>query len=601
MAAGKRRKKKKSAAPLIALLLLIALSIGAVVYVHAHYNIAMGSFFPKGEPIDLRGKNVSVRQYNEIARRCPDETVLWDVPIGPWRYDCLSEAIAVENFTSDEVENFSYFPSLGYVDARSADCSAEIMELIRRFPSLNVVWNVPIGSARYDSRSEELEVGDFSMDEVKNFAYFASLKRVDATAARCWPEIMALREALDEGIDLKWNVLIGSESFPHTTKELKLPEGVSAAEVGEKLAYLPEVRMVDTTDARFDRAALDELRAQYPKLRFLFKVTIAGESFRSNTENISIPESAALDLSELLDHGGDFPELKIINLGSRHMSLDDVIAIREAYDGVEVICRVTVCGRELSTDIRDRELDLSRYRIEDLGEVDKAIRAIPTLEKVYLCDCGIDNETLAALRDKYDGQTEIVWRVYLNGVDCRTDADNFCMSKYSNEWGKLYYDAAEPIKYCTNMVTLDLGHANFDRIDFVTTMPRLRFLIIVGAPVTSLEPLRNSTELYYLEMFFTAVRDLEPIQKLPNLRHLNISHCRLDDYTQLFEMKQLERLWWVDSGLTEAQQQELRDALPNTQICFWAWNDDAVGNYWRDDPSYREMRDNLGMNYNVIA
>lgn len=597
--AVRKRKKKKSAAPLIALILILALAIGAAAYVYTHYNIAMGSFFPKDEPIDLRGKNVSVRQYREIARRYPDAVVLWDVPIGPWRYDCLSEAIAVENFTADEVENFSFFPSLRLVDARSADCSDEIMQLIAAYPSLELRWMVPVGAQRFDNRSEEIAIGDFTMAEVKNFAYFNALKRVDATAASCYAEIMAMRELLGEDVDIKWNVVIGGESFPHTTKELTLPEGVTAEELREKLQYLPDTRMVDTTKVRFDRTELGMLRSRYPKVRFLFKVTIAGESFRSNTENINIPESAALDLQELLDHGGDFEDLKIINLGARQMSLDDVIAIREAYGGIEVICRVTVCGKDCSTDWT--ELDLSRRTIEDLGEAEKAIAAMARLEKLYLCDCGIDNETLAALREKYAGQTEIVWRVYLNGVDCRTDADNFCMSKYSNEWGKLYYPAAEPIKYCTNMVTLDLGHANFDRIDFVTTMPHLRFLIIVGAPVTSLEPLRNSTELYYLEMFYTAVRDLEPIQKLPNLRHLNISHQRLDDYTQLFEMTQLERLWWVDSGLSEAQQQELRDALPNTKICFWAWEDDAVGNYWRDDPSYREMRDNLGMNYNVIA
>jgi hypothetical protein len=57
------------------------------------------------------------------------------------------------------------------------------------------------------------------------------------------------------------------------------------------------------------------------------------------------------------------------------------------------------------------------------------------LEKLFLCDCKLDNETLSALRDKYAGQTEIVWKVYLNYVDCRTDADAFCMSKYDNSWG----------------------------------------------------------------------------------------------------------------------------------------------------------------------
>ena len=535
MTTVKRRKKKKSAAPVVAVLLLVAVAVGAFVFIYTHYNIAMGSLFPKGEPIDLRGRSVSVRQYSEIARRHPDVTVYWDIPIGGARYDCTSDAIAVGNFSEKEVGNFSLFFALRSVDARAADC--------------------------YD-------------------------------------EILALREALPEETELKWNVALGGESFASTTKELTLPEGTTAGEAGERLAYLPDMRMVDTTNARYDASELAALKEKYPRIRFLYKVTIAGETFRSNTENINIPESAALDLSELISHGNDFSELKIINLGARMLELDDVIAIRKAYGGAEVICRVTVCGKECSTDWT--ELDLSSRTIEDLAEPEKAIEAMARLKKLYLCDCNIPYETLDEMRSRHD-DCEIVWRVYLNGVGCRTDADNFCMSKYSNDWGFLPYANAEPIKYCRNMVTLDLGHGNFDRIDFVETMPHLKYLMIVGAPVTSLEPLRDSKELYYLEMFFTNVRDLEPIVGLQSLKHLNISHCRFDDYTQLFEMTQLERLWWVDSGLTEAQQQELREALPNTKMCFYAWDDNAVGGYWRDDPSYREMRDNLGMNYNVIA
>ena len=599
MTAKRKRRKRRSAAPLIAVLLLIALAIGAFLFIHANYNVVMGGFYKKGEPIDLRGKSVSVRQYQDVARRCPDTEILWEIPIGQWRYDCLSEAIAVGDFDQSEVATFALFRNLGFVDARASTSTEAIVSLLDTYPALPVRWNIPIGGELYDNEAEEITVGNFSRDEIALFSRFTNLKQVDANAADCYPQILELREALGEDVTLKWNVVMGGESFAYTTKELSVPAGVDAAELAEKLAYLPVVKTVDTTLAQLTGDELRSLRETYPNLRFLYKVTIAGQSIRSNAENINIPESAALDVAELTAHGGDFPELKIINLGTRHMSLDDVIAIREAYGGVEVICRVTVCGKECSTDWT--ELDLSKRSIDDPAEAEKAIAAMANLKKLYLCDCGIPNETLAEMRARHD-DCEIVWRVYLNGVDCRTDAEAFCMSKYSNSWGFLSFQNAEPIGYCTSMVTLDLGHANFDRMDFVSTMPHLKYLIVGGVnQLKSIEPLRNAEELYYLEMFFTDVHDLEPILHLPNLRHLNISHQRLNDYTQLFEMTQLERLWWVDSGLSEAQQNELREALPNTRICFWAWEDNAVGNYWRDDPSYREMRDNLGMNYNVIA
>ena len=553
----KRRKKKQSAAPLISVLLLIVLAIGALVFVRANYHIAMGALYKKGEPIDLRGETVSVRQYRDVARRCPDAVILWEIPIGEARYDCLSETISVGSFSEKEVENFAYFSALRSVDARAASSPEAVMALIAAYPALEVEWNIPIGAGKYDSRAEEITIGDFTPDEISRFSYFTNLRRVDATAAHCYPEILALRERLG-GVELKWNVEIGTESFPYTTKELTVPEGVGAAELGEKLAYLPETRIVDTTLAQYSSDELASLRERYGELRFLYKVTIAGQSFRSTTENITIPESAALDVAELIAHGGEFPELKIINLGTRMLSVDEVLAIRSAYPGISVLCRITVCGKEISTG--EPECDLSGRKGIDLAEAEHAIGAFDHLQKLYLLDCGFDSETLDALRSRHE-ECDIVWRVYLNGLGCRTDADNFCMSKYSNSWGELPYRNAEPIKYCRDMVTLDLGHANFDRIDFVTTMPKLRYLIICSAPVTSLEPLRNSSELYYLEMFFTQVHDLEPIMELPNLRHLNLSHCRLSDYTQLCKMTQLERLWWVDSGLTAAQQQDRKSVV----------------------------------------
>ena len=587
-----KRKRKGTAAGLTLLLILMLLLVGAVVFVYTHYNFAMGRLFKKGEDIDLRGVNVSAAQYEEIVRLHPECRVLWDVPIGEGRYDCGAEEISVGAFPASEVKNFSYLPGLKRVDARAAG-SDEALALVQSRPDLEVTWLVPIGGGRYDNTSSEIAVGDFGADEIELFRYFTRLERVDATAARCYDEIMQLRSEL-EGCEIVWQVEIGGTEHPCDAEEISVGAEADTEELKEKLKYLPGLKYADMTDSTVGEVGIKALRESYPGLRFIYKISVAGNSYNSAAESISIPESAEFELSELIAHKGDFTDLKTVDLGRRVMSADDVIAIREAFNGAEVVCRISMFDKEFSS--TDSELDLSDTPMEDTAEAEKAIRAMPRLKKLYLINCDLDNESLDALNRKYD-DVRVIWRVIIKWFGCRTDADNFCVSYYSSEYGYMPNEYVEPIKYCTDMVTLDLGHMDYDNIEFVKDMPHLRFLIIGGTQVSELSPLGDKQELYYLEMFYTKVTDLTPILQLTSLKHLNLGHCRLDDYTQLFKMTWLKRLWWVDSGLTEAQQQEIRDALPDTVVCFSAEDDNAVDFVWRQDESYFEMRDNLHMPY----
>ena len=115
-----RRKKRRDRIQRNILIALIAAVILSFVYIALNYTLVLGTLFPKGEPIDLRGRSVSVRKYDDIARRHDDVPVLWDVPIGEGRYDCLSAQIAVGDFAEKEVENFAYLTALRSVDARAA-------------------------------------------------------------------------------------------------------------------------------------------------------------------------------------------------------------------------------------------------------------------------------------------------------------------------------------------------------------------------------------------------------------------------------------------------------------------------------------------------
>ena len=244
------------------------------------------------------------------------------------------------------------------------------------------------------------------------------------------------------------------------------------------------------------------------------------------------------------------------------------------------------------------ELDLSGIEISDTSDIDKAVGAMADLKKIIMSDCSIPDEEMDALNRKFD-DVRIVWTVYIKDYACRTDAVDFCISRITSRYGNITNEMVAPLKYCTDMVTLDLGHMNFNDISFVENMPHLKYFIIGDTLTDDLSPLQNCYELYYLEMFITRVRDLTPLLDKTSLKHLNISYVDLDDYTQLSQMTWLDRLWYVNAPLTNPKRQEIIDALPNTEVAFSSPDGSSVDRSWRYNDSYFEMRDNLGMAYHV--
>ena len=117
--------------------------------------------------------------------------------------------------------------------------------------------------------------------------------------------------------------------------------------------------------------------------------------------------------------------------------------------------------------------------------------------------------------------------------------------------------------------------------------------------VTDREYYTNSFHIpvYYPISAFDKIRLEAPYHALTNAGH--ISYVELADYTQLFQMTWLDRLWFVKSGLSDVEQRTLIEALPNTEVSFYSLDDSSVDRGWRYHDSYFEMRDNLGMSYHV--
>ncbi len=219
------------------------------------------------------------------------------------------------------------------------------------------------------------------------------------------------------------------------------------------------------------------------------------------------------------------------------------------------------------------------------------LKQFPNLKKVDMFATQVSeaqvNKLVGALPDVEFGWTLQLMK-YKDKHIVRTDADYFstrhgvCPNHNDKDFTL--------IKYCTNLLALDLGHNYIRNLSFLQSMPRLRVLILgENQTLKDISPIGELQDLEYLELFWCAFRDLSPLTKLTKLMDLNICKNTVDDWRPLMEMKQLKRLWISDlrirvsskktRKMTEAELQELREALPDTEIVSSGTDENKNG--WR--------------------
>ena len=277
------------------------------------------------------------------------------------------------------------------------------------------------------------------------------------------------------------------------------------------------------------------------------------------------------------------------------------------YPGVDISWEVRVAGQTFQNTAT--EVDLSQTVITDLAQVEQQVAYLPNLETVIFGLCGIDNpewgasrttnlaiceienEDLAAYRDRVRDRYKVVWTVRLGpSIALRTDKDNFMPNHFGV--GRLFNDYAYNLRYCEDMVCLDVGHMTLTDISFVEYMPKLKYLILAWTEVQYIEPIRSCKNLIWLELDNSCIRDYSPLVDCTALQDLNIgrTYC---DITPILEMTWLKNLYMIFCSGGSAWQAS--QALPDTHVV--ASGDATVGGGWRRLPNYYDMRDCLGMYY----
>ncbi|MDD5863964.1 MAG: leucine-rich repeat domain-containing protein [Firmicutes bacterium] len=392
----------------------------------------------------------------------------------------------------------------------------------------------------------------------------------------------ALRAALPD-CEILWDIPFQGSFYPEDTQELTISRLTD--EDMAILAHFPNLRHVDATECRdYDR--LLALQAQLPACQVDYQVVLGQEAYPKDTASLVFSQADGAELLEKLRY---LPGLKTVHFLQPEIPVETLLALRSRYPEVSFTWEKDVFGVTYGDDVT--EFDFSGQAL-DLAELEPLMAYFPSLEKVVLCDCGIDNETMAAYRERAREHYQVVWSVAVGNFTVRTDETTFMPTR---EKHFVVEGQLGNLVYCEDMIVVDVGHKPIKNLDWLYGMPHLQFLVLADTRVSDITPIGSLKELIYLELFKSpAIHDYSPLTGCTALQDVNVAYTN-GDAAVFAQMPWLKHLWVNCTNITPEARQLLTESLPDTVIEFDAgWH---MGNGWRDLDNYYIMRDLLGMPY----
>ena len=391
---------------------------------------------------------------------------------------------------------------------------------------------------------------------------------------------------------------LGGRAWRREAEVLVLPADTPLSALETALGEFDGLSTVTFVDGAVPWETQDALRRAFPDITFYWSTELLGRVFSARTERVSFAGEALTeaDLKELEENAFRLSRLRSVDLTGCEIDNETLHALDAALGEIDVIWSFTVYGAEVRS--TDEELDLSHIAVYDRGaELETALGWFSHLKKVDMSYCGMSNEELDALNRRHE-DVRIVWTVFFSIFSVRTDETNFIAARTYNK-APVYSNDCAVLRYCTDMIALDLGHKDLTDLSFLYDMPQLQYLILVENNIRDITPIGSLKELKYLEIFWTKVEDLSPLINCTELEDLNICYIysRPDPaFAVLMQMPWLERLWYCGNALKDEQVQALRENMPQCEM-YLEPRGESTGGTWREHPHYYAMRDVFGMYY----
>lgn len=487
--------------------------------------------------------------------------------------------------------------------------AADYAALAAALPACDILWSVPIAGMRADSDQTSLQLPGFTEADIPLLAYFPQLAQVDAAGSA---DYAALTQAADAypNCAFSWTVSIGGVTVPWDSETLDLKgQSLMTLDLQDAMAGLPRLTEVDLRETGFDRSQLTELIAAFPAVTFHADVRLFDTLYPADTATLDFSGKTDLDTDALIEGLSGFSVLTDVNLKGCALSSEQKTALISAYPGLRFHWEAELLPG-LTVDSGAEEIVVTGYEKPDVNVLIQNLAYLPGLKKLDLTACYEASDATNAEMEKLMAaypDTKFVWLVRVGNWELRTDITAFSMGNSKTFPGGRFMGGVkypsgtdariQPLKYCTDLVALDMGHAKrLTDVSCLAGLTKIRYLILGMTRIESIEALGNMPELEFLELYQCYVSDVSPLLNCKKLKYLNISTTFVPEPDDLMKMTQLKRLWIMKQQRMDKDDiAAIKEALPNTIIrsYMYAGGHSTTGGWRTKNPAYLYMQGEL--------
>ena len=419
--------------------------------------------------------------------------------------------------------------------------------------------------------------------ELSVLEQYPNLQYVDLRGSTCYEDILDYA-SIHPNVKVRFSIDLGQKPFNQDVTEVKLVGSDAGFEdMLNNLKYFRSLKSVHIDQIGITKDQMDQLKAAYPQIDFTCTVMLGNESYDAAMTEINLSHLTSKDIElacSTLGHLTNLTHVDLVNeSGKSNLSVADCSTLMAAYPEISFDYQFTLFGQSLSTGTQTLIYKDKKIGDDGLEKIKEALSIMPNCTYICLDNCGIDNEAMNQFRADLSERT-VVWRVFVDKYSVMTDTEVVLMKATVTD------AEAKPLKYCTNVKYLDMSGCNMRDFSFIASMENLECAVLQQTHIFDLSVFQNCQNLTWLDLAgCTALKDVSPLSSTTNLKYLNLSATKVKDLSPLNKVS-LERFKCAKCIFTPSELRKFEAKHPN---CLTTDTGNMVGLGWRyNDASQRE-------------